>query len=213
MLRYSIRKQKWVNDMTGNGSISSQNAIIQLEKLIGIERQSDFAEPNFSQSNADQIHSNALTMSEYAEEALNQIRCQLGYLPRRDVTFPSEPAIRQLLYEYDHKHGDIDTLFDSCDPHIDEIYERDMEPHAIDDYPEEIYRLYNTLFLELKDAARSRIIHFADHEPGISLSIYAELLMRCRMADAKMPFDEKRTEADYEAQSIVWFRKVSNAAL
>jgi len=193
--------------MIDNSSISSQNAIIQLEKLIGIERRSDFSEANVSNDKADQIHCNALVMSEYAEEALNQIKCQLGYLPRREVTLPSEPAIRQLLFEYDHKHGNIDELFDSCNPYMDDIYKRDMRPHEIVDYSEVIYQQYNTLFPKLKDAARERIIKFAEYEPPLSLSVYAELKIRCWMAKSEINFNEIRTEADYEAQAILWFRK------
>lgn len=192
--------------MIDSGSISPQSAILQLEKLIGIERRSDFAAPNIDGNQLDQAHINALIMSEYAEEALTQIKCQLGYLPRRDVTFPSEPAIRQALFEYDFNHGNIDTLFDDCNPHIDDVYKRDMQPHSVEDYPKEIYNLYDILYPEFKHAARARIIKFARYEPTINSSIYAELVMRCRMIECDGLLGEIKTEADYEVQGVVWFR-------
>lgn len=191
--------------MSDNGSISSKNAIIHLQKLIGIEPRNDFVEPNFCHDAVGRIHSNALIMSKYAEEALNQIKCQLGYLPRRDVTFPNEWAIRQLLFEYD-QDGNIDKLFDSCNPHMDEIYKRDMQPHDIDDYPEEIYSQYHSLFLEFNGTVRARIIKLLGYEPRLKQSIYAELLMRCRIADSAIIFSDQKNEADYEVQAIIRYR-------
>jgi hypothetical protein len=191
--------------MNDNGSICTKSAIKHLEKLIGIEHQIDFVDKNFSNDQYDQIRRNALTMT-YGQEALNQIKCQLGYLPRREATFESEGAIQLLLFEYMHHHLNIDLLFDGCSPHLDEIFAREITPHAIDDYPIEIYRLYNTLFTEHAEVARNRILMFSENQPNLNQSLYAELAMRCRIAEGVIEFGNKRNEADYEAEGIIWFR-------
>ena len=145
-------------------------------------------------------------LTEYTEEALNQILFQLGYLPKRQITLPHEPFIRAALRDY-FIHLDFDRLCEECKPHTRQICLKDMEPHRVVKYDAKIYQAYEKYLPEYRDRARARIVKFVGHEPHLDHSVHAELIMREKMADDTIYLGEDITPHDYEVWTIIHYRE------
>lgn len=180
---------------------------IELPADTTTQDQTAIAEQNSNVYRWQDIEASALTLPAYTEEALRQIIFQLGYLPKRQITLPHEPFIRQALFQYD-QDLDFDKLCDTCHPHIEEIYQKNMEPHKVVKYDAEVYAAYETYLPEYKDQAKARIGKFLGYEPKLDHSIIGELKMRAAFANDAIYLGDEKTEVDFEALTIIEYRLI-----
>ena len=191
--------------MNENGSKQAQQ-VIENDDYDFKNHKSEMVFENSNVYSWDDIHASAVAYEQFTEAALREIYYQLGYLPKRQSTLPDEPFIRHCMAEY-VIHGDQDKLWNDCNPHVLNIWHRDMKPHTVEKYPQHIYNAYENFLPEFKDAARARLIKFLKQEPQIEHSVYAELLLRKKTADESVYLGDEATAYDLEAMTITEYRR------
>lgn len=159
----------------------------------------------------DQIMTCAKVFPELEEDAHNEIKRHLGYLPNPSAYMNHEVFIRTLIHQFRNQEISEEDYNQQVIAHVKHVRNDDMLQGGHIDclgWPVDLdMQRYNTHFSQYKDKALLRLKFLMGYESDLRYSLYPELMIRELCAMDWYTENMPPCTIDYMAITIIHYRK------